>query len=245
MSSHKNQCSSWPLTIGDSSQQVYHHDVPNDTTRNGIPQNRRNHYRYQVVPFDSSQRILVVELGHTSIPVRVTADLWVNQKGKQEYARSTPNHGLNNRSIPLCDGTIHLSALSLLSWVPTPRIICWYRSEAKLDDPNSKPTSIWVRRLNALGTRKWWYTRPNENLQAKDNVVYGDITDKSTTNKVDEADKQLPELAGPLKQVLLLMVRPMVKRLSKLKWVQEFGSSMRIDAITAIENVGKASAVSA
>jgi hypothetical protein len=245
MSSHKNNVHVMTFNlIGDSSAGVPSTTDGFDvrmTPRNGISKPEEITYRYQVVPFDSSQRILVVELdlSHTENTGGVY-DLWVNQKGKQDMQDPLQiTVSKQQESSPLYDGKVHLSALSSkLSTNSSDNLVS--TAQTKLDD-QLKTYKIEYDRLNALGTEM--VITPDQMKEfVKDNAVYGDITDKSTTDKVDEAPiKQLPELVAPQTGVIIngKTYSEADYRNSSGTGVEGLDPRYADDLITSIENVGK------
>lgn len=211
------------------------------TPRNGVSKPDEITYRYQVVPFDSSQRILVVELDLSQTEnTGGIYDLWVNQKGKQDM--TTPLQltiSKQQEASPLYDGSVHLSALSTkLSTNSNTNMI--QAAKTKLDD-QLKTYEIEYDRLKALGTEMLLTPAQMKDF-VKKNLIYDDIDDKSTTDKVDEAPvQQLPELVAPQTGIIVDG-----KTFSEAEYRNSSNSSIEgldpryaDDLITAIESVGK------
>ena len=211
------------------------------TPRNGVSKPEEITYRYQVVPFDSSQRILVVELDLSKTEnTGGIYDLWVNQKGKQDM--TTPLQltiSKQQEASPLYDGSVHLSALSTkLSTNSNTNMI--QAAKTKLDD-QLKTYEIEYDRLKALGTEMLLTPAQMKDF-VKKNLIYDDIDDKSTTDKVDEAPvQQLPELVAPQTGIVVDG-----KTFSEAEYRNSSNSSIEgldpryaDDLITSIESVGK------
>lgn len=149
-------------------------------------------YRYQIVPFNADQRILIVELDLSKTTnTGGIYDLWVNHK--DDLAMTKPLQitiSKQQEEGPLYDGTVHLSALSSL--------MSNYGAKTdikKAEDALKSQLQTYkleYDRLSAMGTQVEITPEQMEEF-AKKSLLFDGLTDNSTTDVVTTAPPKLIE----------------------------------------------------
>lgn len=149
-------------------------------------------YRYQIVPFDAEQRILIVELDLSKTTnTGGIYDLWVNHK--DDLAMTKPLQitiSKQQEEGPLYDGSVHLSALSSL--------MSNYGNKTdikKAEDALKSQLQTYkleYDRLSAIGTHVEMSPEQIEEF-AKKSLLFDGLADDSTTDVVTTAPPKLIE----------------------------------------------------
>lgn len=166
------------------------------TPRSSVTKPEEMYYRYQIIPFDSSQRILVIEMDMSRTDNTGGAfDVWVNEKGTKEM-REPMNITISSQQNAgdLYDGDIHLSALSsLMSSSGEQQTI--ERAEKELVR-RLRTYEIEYDRLSQSGMEVS-ITPKQLSSFTKDHLQFPKVTDKATTDVVKDPPPKVLDPTSP------------------------------------------------
>ncbi len=198
-------------------------------------------YRYQIVPFDANQRILVVELDLSKTTnTGGIYDLWVNHV--DDLAMTKPLQitiSKQQESGPLYDGEVHLSALSSL--------MSGYGAKTDIQKASDALKSqlqtykLEYDRLSAMGTKV--EITPEQIVEfANKSLLFDGLLDDSTTDVVTTAPpKEITPVVAPKTSVTIngKSVTEDQYKTSTTESLKEIDPRMKSDILSAIENTNK------
>ena len=160
-------------------------------------------FRYQIVAFDSNQRLLVVELDMSRTDnTGGLLDLYINAKGENNMDKPL-NLTLSSQQSesPLYDGTVHLSALSsMMSSSATQKNI--QKAEEKLNSVLNT-YKLEYERLQSMGTEVK-VTPEQMNEYAKSKLLLDGVKDDSTTDIVTSEPMKQIETVIPVSNAITI-----------------------------------------
>ena len=198
-------------------------------------------YRYQIIPFDANQRILVVELDLSKTTnTGGIYDLWVNRV--DDLAMKKPLQitiSKQQEEGPLYDGEVHLSALSsLMSGYGTKTDI---QKAAEALKSQLQTYKLEYDRLSAMGTKVEITPEQMEEF-AKKSLVFDGLLDNSTTDVVTTAPpKEVVPVVAPKTSVTIdgkKITEDQYKN-STSESLKDIDPRMKSDISSAIENTNK------
>lgn len=198
-------------------------------------------YRYQIIPFDANQRILVVELDLSKTTnTGGIYDLWVNRV--DDLAMKKPLQitiSKQQEEGPLYDGEVHLSALSsLMSGYGTKTDI---QKAAEALKSQLQTYKLEYDRLSAMGTKVEITPEQMEEF-AKKSLVFDGLLDNSTTDVVTAAPpKEIVPVVAPKTSVTIdgkKITEDQYKN-STSESLKDIDPRMKSDISSAIENTNK------
>lgn len=160
-------------------------------------------FRYQIVAFDSNQRLLVVELDMSRTDnTGGLLDLYINAKGENNMDKPLNLTFSSQQSeSPLYDGTVHLSALSsMMSSSATQKNI--QKAEEKLNSLLNT-YKLEYERLQAMGTGVK-VTPEQMNEYAKSKLLLDGVKDDSTTDIVTSEPMKQIETVIPVSNAITI-----------------------------------------
>lgn len=193
-------------------------------------------FRYQIVPFDAYQRLLVVELdlSHTTNTGGIY-DVWVNRRDENTM-KQPMQLTISKQQVegPLYDGEVHLSALSSIMGGGVKKDIT--QAEDKLKR-QMETYQLEYDRLKAIGTEM--EIKPDQ-LQAfvDKSLVFTGVEDTSTTDIVTTPPpKNITPVKAPTASVVINNKRITADDYKNAE--TEIDPRMKNDILSAVEGVGK------
>ena len=203
-------------------------------------------FRYQVIPFDANQRILVVELDLSKTTnTGGIYDVWVNAAGESNMDKPLQlTISKQQEEGPLYDGSVHLSALStLMSGYGQKTDI--KQAEEKLES-QIQTYKLEYDRLKAMGTEVE-ITPEQIRSFADKSVLFKGVEDDSTTDTVTQAPPKTIITVEPPKTSVTISGKRITEeqyKSSNEDALKDIDPRMKSDIATAVEITAKvASAV--
>lgn len=198
-------------------------------------------YRYQIVPFDSNQRILVVELDLSKTTnTGGIYDLWVNHV--DDLSMKKPLQIIISKQQeegPIYDGEVHLSALSSL--------MSGYGAKTDIQKASDALKSqlqtykLEYDRLLAMGTQV--EITPEQIVEfSNKSLLFDGLSDGSTTDIVTTAPPKTVEPVIAPKTAVTINGKKITEdqyKTSTSESLKDIDPRMKSDILSAIENTNK------
>lgn len=198
-------------------------------------------YRYQIVPFDSNQRILVVELDLSKTTnTGGIYDLWVNHVDDLSMTKPLQiTISKQQEEGPIYDGEVHLSALSSL--------MSGYGAKTDIQKASDALKSqlqtykLEYDRLLAMGTQV--EITPEQIVEfSNKSLLFDGLSDGSTTDIVTTAPPKTVEPVIAPKTAVTINGKKITEdqyKTSTSESLKDIDPRMKSDILSAIENTNK------
>jgi len=198
-------------------------------------------YRYQIVPFDSNQRILVVELDLSKTTnTGGIYDLWVNHVDDLSMKKPLQiTISKQQEEGPIYDGEVHLSALSSL--------MSGYGAKTDIQKASDALKSqlqtykLEYDRLLAMGTQV--EITPEQIVEfSNKSLLFDGLSDGSTTDIVTTAPPKTVEPVIAPKTAVTINGKKITEdqyKTSTSESLKDIDPRMKSDILSAIENTNK------